>query len=310
MKTKFTRIIAAAALSIGFILNGFVAGNSAFAIDEDAEYRMDITPTQKNWGTFEPGESYTGSFEIRNEGKQDFDYEVSIAPYSAANENYDADYSKETQYNEIRDWIEVDKSAGSVASGERVNLEYRIQVPEDAHGGAQVGVIMVTMLNSGESSGTGVQALHRLGYLVYGNVDGETTTTGKILENKVFGFLFNPPIRATSIVENTGNIYTVASYKLQVFPLFSDEEVYTNEEEPEENIIFPETKRFVETSWEGAPRLGIFRVKQTVKIFDEESVVEKIVFLCPIWFLFIVSLFIFVVIFWLVSRIIQRRKKA
>ncbi len=149
-----------------------------------------------------------------------------------------------------------------------------------------------------------------MGYLIYGNVDGEITKTGKVLENKVPSFLFNPPIMGTSVVENTGNVYTVAKYTLQVFPLFSDEEVYTNEEEPEDNVIFPETKRYNEVTWEGAPHLGIFKVRQTVKIFDDESVTEKIVFLCPLWFLFITLLLIFLTIFWIVSRVFRRKREA
>ena len=49
---------------------------------------------------------------------------------------------------------------------------------------------------------------------------------------------------------------------------------------------------------------------ETVTIFDETSVTEKIVFLCPIWFLFLVLLIIFFVIFWLVSRARSRHQAA
>ena len=97
---------------------------------------------------------------------------------------------------------------------------------------------------------------------------------------------------------------------MQVFPLFGDEEVYTNEENPVKQMVLPGTNRYNELSWDGAPALRIFRVKQTVKIFDEVSVTEKMVFLCPIWFLFIVLLLIFCVIFWIVSRVRNRRKEA
>ena len=165
------------------------------------------------------------------------------------------------------------------------------------------------MVSMGGDSNEGLQTVRRLGYLVYGNVNGDIIRTAKILENKIPSFIFDPPIIATSVVENTGNVYTKASYTLQVFPLFSDEEIYTTEENPDGNILFPETKRYSEISWEGAPALGIFRVKQTIKIFDEVSEVEKLVFLCPLWFIAIILLLIFLIIFWIVSRVRGRNRE-
>ena len=94
---------------------------------------------------------------------------------------------------------------------------------------------------------------------------------------------------------------------MQVFPLFGDEEVYTNEENPATLTILPETQRFNSISWDGAPQLGIFRVRETVTILDDTQTIEKIVFLCPIWFLFLILLIIFFVIFWLVSRARSRK---
>lgn len=281
---------------------------ATFAEDDEnsVNYVLGITPTQKGFGTMQPGETYTDSFKVRNKGGGEFSYKVEVTPYSVASETYEPDYSKKTQYTDITDWITVDKTEGNVAAGQEEEITYTVTVPSNAHGGAQTATIMISMGGEGEE---GLQAVRRLGYLVYGNVDGDIVQTGKVLENKIPSFLFTSPITATSLVENTGNVYTAATYKLQVFPLFGDEEVYTNEEEPDKNIIFPETKRFYTASWEGAPQLGIFRVRQTVKIFDDESVVEELVFICPIWFLFIVLLIIFVAIFWIVSRIRGRNKE-
>lgn len=289
-------------------LTGFFSYNSAFA-DEQVDFHLGITPTQSNLGTIEPGKTYSGEFKVRNHGSKTAEYEIDFAPYSIKNENYEPVYDQESSYTEISKWITTSKDSGSIEPNAEDTIEYTIAVPDDVHGGAQSAIIVVRLKQDGESADTSIKAVQQLGYLVFGNVDGEITTTAKILENKIPSFIFTPPITATSLVENTGNVYTNATYTLQVFPLFSDEEVYTNEEEPDKNVIFPETKRFYTASWEGAPQLGIFRVRQTIKIFDEVSTVEKLVFLCPIWFLFIVVLIIFVAIFWIVSRIRGRNKE-
>lgn len=279
---------------------------------EEPEYQLGISPAKHDFDALEPGESYTDTFKIKNSGKQELQYKISFAPYSVSDETYDPDTTTKTKYSDIAEWVTINGDmSGTLASNESREVEYKVDVPLDAHGGAQMAAIIVTM-NRNETTGeqTAIESVQQLGYVIYGNVNGDVIKTGKVLENKVPGFLFNPPILGSSTVENTGNVYTRATYKLQVFPLFSDEEVYTNEENPENNIIFPETKRYNEIKWEGSPHLGIFRVRQTVKIFDEESVTEKIVFLCPIWFLFIVILLIFLIVFWIVSRIFKRKREA
>lgn len=282
----------------------------AYAVDTP-EYQIGITPTQDIIETLTPGETYSGAMKVKNTGLKRFNFSIQFASYAVTDDQYNPSFNTETKYSDMTDWITTDISEGSLEPGEDQEIEYTIDVPSDAHGGAQMISVLVTMEAESQQQGaTAVETVRQLAFIIAGNVDGQITKTGKILENNVPSFLFNPPIFGTSLVENTGNVYTRAEYKLQVFPLFSDEEVYTNEEKPENNIIFPETKRYNEIKWEGAPQLGIFKVRQTVKIFDEESVTEKLVFLCPIWFLFIVILIIFVAIFWIVSRIMRRKKEA
>ena len=285
-----------------------IPATAVFAEDDEysVNYVLGITPTQKGFETMEPGETYAGSFKVRNKGGGEFSYKIEVTPYSVEGENYSPNYDKETKYTDIVKWISIDKTEGTVARGQEEDISYTITVPENAHGGGQAATIMVSM---GGDSNEGLQTVRRLGYLVYGNVNGDIIRTAKILENKIPSFIFDPPIIATSVVENTGNVYTKASYTLQVFPLFSDEEIYTTEENPDGNILFPETKRYSEISWEGAPALGIFRVKQTIKIFDEVSEVEKLVFLCPLWFIAIILLLIFLIIFWIVSRVRGRNRE-
>ena len=69
----------------------------------------------------------------------------------------------------------------------------------------------------------------RVGTLVYSTVEGETKIDVKIIDNKIPMFLFNPPIYATSLIESNSNVHLNAYYTLQVFPLLSNEELYTNE---------------------------------------------------------------------------------
>lgn len=302
-KTKFAK-----SLVVGLLLALFgtlIQQAPAYSAEDSVDYRLAITPTQKGFGVLEPGQTYSDTFKVKNTGQESFDFEITFESYNITDEDYSTDYETRTQFNEIIDWLSVDTEKGTVKSGSEAEITYSFTVPDDAHGGAQIGTIMVTMSDVQDDQTEGIQAVRRLGYIVFGNVNGDIIETANILENKIPGFLFRAPIYAESIVENTGNIYSNASYTLQVFPLFSDEEVFTNEEDPEKQVIFPETKRYNKVAWEGSPQLGIFRVRQTVKLFDETSTEEKLVFICPIWFLFIVILVVILIIWQIVSRIIK-----
>ena len=271
------------------------------------EYRLAITPTQKDFKTFEPGQTYSDTYYVRNSGTKPFNYEITFAPYNVVGEYYETNYTEKTQYNEIVDWISVDETSGTLDPGERAEVRYTITVPENIHGGAQACTIMAKMADTEHDNDTSaVQTIRQLGYLIFGNVDGDIIETASIAENKIPSFLFQAPLYAESIVENTGNVYSAAEYTFQVFPLFSDEEIYTNEEDPSREIIFPETKRYNKVTWEGSPQLGIYRVRQTVKLFDEVSTKEKLVFICPIWFLLICLAAVFIIIFSIIHRIRNR----
>lgn len=173
--------------------------------------------------------------------------------------------------------------------------------------GGQYAAILVKMKENSDGDGNIVMAEKQLGLIVYSSVAGQTRKEGSVVENKVPSFMFAPPISVTSVVENTGNVHADATYILQVYPFFGGEEVYTNEENPEKRTILPETRRLNTITWEGAPQLGLFKVKQTVKFLDQTSVTEKVLFICPIWFLLIVLAIIFLVIFWIVTRVRGRK---
>lgn len=294
-----------ALLAVSFSATGFLFDQSALAAPvEQPEYRLAITPTQKDFKTFEPGHTYSDTYYVRNSGTKPFNYEITIAPYNVVGEYYETNYTEKTQYNEIVDWVSVNQTSGTLDPGERAEVQYTITVPEDMHGGAQACTIMAKMSDTEhDNDASAVQTIRQLGYLIFGNVDGDIIETASITENRIPSFLFQAPLYAESVVENTGNVYGTAEYTFQVFPLFSDEEIYTNEEDPSREIIFPETKRYNKVAWEGSPQLGVYRIRQTVKLFDEVSTKEKLVFICPLWFLLICLAVVFIIVFSIIHHI-------
>lgn len=282
------------------------SASSASAADVP-DYRLQISPSQTDLGELKPGETYEGSFKIQNTGLKELPYKVSISPYSVTGADYEPDFNKTSGYTEIADWITLSETVGTVQPNDMATISYKISVPDDAPGGNQNAAIIVALDQDKIDDNSIIQTSQRIAHFLYSNVSGQTREEAKVTTNKVPSFVFAPPVTVTSTIENTGNVYAKASYTLEVKSFFGGKEVYSNSEEPDTKIIFPDTERYNEVSWEGAPQIGLFKVKQTVKIFDEVSEVEKVVFLCPLWFLILIIAIIGVIIFWIVSRILKRK---
>lgn len=309
IKVAFSALMLTLAVTVaGLVLQ-------ANAAEETPQRRMQLSPARLDLDDLKPGETKEVTLKIQNTGSEAFRYELSVTPYSVSGDEYAQDFSKETNYTDIAKWITLSSEGGEVQPDKEDEITVTVKVPQDVAAGGQYAAVMARMLNDNGSDSEGgdqasISAINQLGSIVYANVAGNTRKEGSIVENKVPSFMFAPPIAATSVVENTGNVHADATYILQVYPFFGDEEIYTNEENPETHTIMPETRRLNTVTWDEAPHLGIFKIRQTVKFLGEESVTEKVLFICPIWFLLIVLVLIFLIIFWIVSRVRGGRKEA
>lgn len=276
--------------------------------EERPERRIQLSPSQMELD-LQPGKTITKTFEVQNTGTKDLSYEVLVSPYSVTGEDYASDFTTETKYNDLAKWVTLSDKGGTIEPNTSKEITATIRVPEDVPAGGQYAVILARMVDAdGKEDSTAVSVVRQVGIIMYSNIDGDTRKDAKVAENKIDSFLFEPPISASSVVENNGNVHVEATYTLQVYSIFGGDEVYTNEENPEKRMILPETRRFNKIVWEGAPQLGLFKVKQTVKVLDDVSEIQKVVFICPIWFMFIVILIVFCVVFWIISRVRNRNK--
>ena len=267
-----------------------------------------------------PGEEYRSSFSIVNpeSSTENLHYKAGIGSYSPMMDGErgiygGADTTTITGFNKITEWIKIENPEGIVAPNSRETLSFSIEVPKDAPAGGQYATIIVGSVDNGGGdtgeNGATIKSYINIGYIIYAEVAGTTIQEGAITENSFPSILANSELKATSMVRNDGNIHTDAEYTLQVWPLFSDEEICTNEEEPDTSLIMPETERYhVQTC--NLPAVGIFKAKQTVKIFGEESTLEKMIIVCPLWLIFIIIFIIVALIVWIVVRIRTHKKSA
>lgn len=256
-----------------------------------------------------PGDNYSGTVTVRNPSTtgEGFSYEAHVDSFFV-DDDYTVALGTENDYTKMKDWITLHNASGMLQAGESAEIEYTVLVPDSAPAGGQYAAIVVATTPSEGSEGSVIHEVWQIASTIYASVAGASTLSGTISDNNIPSFVLNPPIEASFTVENTGNVHTDVTSYLQVFPLFSDEEVYTTEEDPEVLNVMPGTTRAVINSWDDAPQVGIFRVVQTVKAFGGESVVEKMVIVCPIWLLFLIFFIIAAIIIWIVVRVRNRSK--
>lgn len=254
-----------------------------------------------------PGENYSSSFAITtpSQATSDINYKVYIQSYYR-DENNNAIFEDVSGRSQIAEWINLDSpTTGTLKPNDYITINFTINVPENAPAGGQYAVITVGTAEStpsGEGFGVNIQESVAIGYTIYAEITGETIRQGEIIDMNVPSFLFSGNITGSSYIKNTGNVHGDAIYKLQVFPLFSDEEVYTNEENPDVRVVLPDRTLYYETTWNNTPWIGIFNVIYTVEYEGVISQVSKIVIICPIWLLFIVIFAIVLLIIWIITK--------
>jgi len=257
--------------------------------------------------TLTPGETYTGNFEVINPGDNtiDFRYTVRVEPFSVEGLD-DLSFTANGSYNQIVDWIELSREEGIISPNQTEEVRFYIHVPEDAPAGGQYAAIMVTSEEYRlDNSTVDLREKYEASHLLYTEVAGETVRKGKVDNANVPGFMLSGDITGSSTITNEGNVHSQATHTLQVFPLFSKEEIYTNEENPKTTWIMPGNSAYTSIAWEETPSMGIFHVIYNVEYEGVNSNVDKIVIICPLWLLLLIFLAIFLIIF----KILWGKKK-
>lgn len=285
------------------------------SVSAAGESSLTFGPTSQRV-SLQPGEKYRSSVIVSNPATSagDTKFALFVYPYTVTNDNYDPAFDKMNTYTQIVDWITLDKTEGTLAPNDNMEIGFTIDVPEDAPAGGQYAAIVaqdMTNLENNNSGNVQIASISAVGSIVVADVAGQTREYGEIFENNMPTFVMSAPFTASAGVKNTGNVHTDAKSVLQIWPLFSGEEIYTNEEsEDNEQLVLPDTTRYFFNTWEDVPVVGIFRARQTVTIFDETSVNEKIIVICPLWLLFIVIFLIVLLLIWFVTIIVRKVRKS
>lgn len=261
-----------------------------------------------------PGETYTFSITVLNpvNSAGNLDYKVYAAPYRVVTESYDADVATMTDRTQMANWITILEPTGTLVPNETREIEFTVQVPEDAPGGGQYAAIMVGIDNKNQNyDNMSVTNVLEIASIIYAKVDGEIIHKGEVVENSVPVFTADPKITLSSLIKNEGNMHEIASIAITVKNVFTGETLASAELDNGvyAELIMPDSQRFINKEVDGLPMMGIINVQQKIYYNGETSTVEKNVLICPIWFLILVALVMMAVVAKILKVIRKHRKK-
>lgn len=319
-KTKFRAFsfLAAAVLSLGSL---FTFAPVVGAEDEEGSSQatpavwLQISPVS-NKVTLVAGEQNDYSFTVSNIGSENFGYHVYAAPYSVTDEEYNVNFSNETNRTQISRWIKfydsegnlTDKASFKIDSGAKQTVNYRIEVPDDIPNGGQYATIFAESDETeGELTGSGIKTVSRVGLIVYGHTDGDTEDVAAITDFDIPTFMTSGKISATSRVENNGNTDFEAIYDFEVSSIFG-KQLFTKSNAYN---ILPDTARRVTTEWNETPMMGFYKVHYKVTALSGETTKEatKIVVIMPIWMIIISIILLTLIIIWVIILIRKRKER-
>lgn len=264
-----------------------------------------------------PGQEYSGTIKLANNGRKAFNAQMSAVPFQVDSESYDPDFSTENIYTRLSSWITFAQTSYYVEPDTSVDVNYTVHVPEDVVGGGQYAAIMARTEDSKEE-GSSLQVISQVASIIYGRLNGaETLPEGEVVEQSIPGFIIDGDLRVSETTYNTGNIDFKVYHAITITNLFSGEEII-NPDTKDSNgvnigssntIILPGTSRQNTLTWENSPRLGVYRVQQTIRFLDTEINEERIVIFCPSWLLISILALLALAILWIILAVRHRRQQ-
>lgn len=278
-----------------FAVNVYAEDGSQSENDATPSTSLTLTPVSQTM-QISSNSTYDGSIKVTNDGSEPMKVEVYAAPYSYSysgdEDVYKLGFSNENQFTQITRWTTIKDESGNytarptfkIPAGETKVIEYRISTPENIPAGGQYEVIFAQTA-SGNINASGIRTEASAGTVIYTrSTEGEIITTSEIRDMEIGQGVTqsdgtkNNNFYGTAKVKNTGNIDFYARGKLKVEPIIGFSSYETPEEESVISII-PESERVVTDQWEETPSFGLYKITWTIKAGEEETTIDKIVFL-------------------------------
>ena len=287
---KFMRFKTIYRLSLVGILFVSLFSASSVSAQTGANVLEEITisPTSKDY-RLDPGQTVRDSFKVVNTGQKTFKFNVYSRPYSLAD-------TGQAEFDEVKDrsdayaWVQFENTSWEIKPSETIEVNYEILVPENATPGGHYGV-MFAEVEPDNSSNEAVIAKKRVGSILRATVKGDIKQAGRPLNIDLPWLQFQPPLRATTEIENSGNVDSQATIKMTAHDVFGN----VKHEQSKQVVVYPDfdslagsaVSRSATVEWGEAAWFSIYKVDMSVSFQDETIDKSSYVLILPRWMIVI-----------------------
>lgn len=192
-----------------------------------------------------PGEHAEGTTAIINDGTSQLTFKIGIQDYIVVDKmgtpNLLPPGTLAPKYSAAA-WIGVYPSTVTVKPGQRVNINYYVNVPPNATAcGHYAAIVYSPVAQSGQGTGSSVNT--ELGSLFYITVNGKCSENAKVTKFSSPGFQEYGPVNIETEIKNNGDLHIRPTGTITLSGLFAN----NTYKFPEDNI-FPQTARDFENT--------------------------------------------------------------
>jgi hypothetical protein len=233
-----------------------------------------------------PGQKFKGYFTLYNNSQVKVGMKLAIKGFKVTNENDNSKIIFDENEN-MSGWIIPEFLEIFPAPGQKKDISFIAQIPDNATSGGHYGAIMFERIDNEPGPA------NDFGYLILFTVKGQTGAAdpnGEITELSLNHFYAKTPIEFGLGIKNSGNTHLSANGKLQIDNLLGQPVANLD---LSEKIIYPGVSQTYKWQWEKNLPVGLYKLK--VILSDMKgggNVLSR-----QSWFIFIPQIFFY---YWLI----------
>lgn len=259
-----------------------LSANSIFAQEEVR--KLVIGGTSDEAGSLsvileaDPGQTKTGSTNVTNLSTDTLKVKTSFADFVVDNEEgIPTIVETGSSVWSMSLWASVSAEDEEffLEPNETKEVEFTIDVPQDATPGGHYAMILFTPAIVQEEEIAGPLIEHKVGNLIKMTVSGEIYESAEIVEFSAPYFSEFGPIDLTLRILNDGNTHIPTSGSVKIYNTLNQE---VAEWEIQSANVFPTAIRAWDTTWEGKWRFGLYNAEVEVMYGSEDTPLTADVF--------------------------------
>lgn len=205
-----------------------------------------------------PGESKADKIIVTNRSDEVLNYVIEVEVFEKSSEE-GAPIFKAVEPTSgvpsLIDWVVFSESkTGSLGPNQEKEINFTINVPENAEPGGHYGAIFVRQVRSAGSNQIGVAT--RVGALVLVAVAGDVTKGVKVVEFIAPKIVWKGPVSFKMRVQNTGTVHYDSQAKAVIKNVLGS----SSELDLGTHIILPKNIRLYENTWGKKYPFGYYRI--------------------------------------------------